>query len=470
MSAGAEIETDLTRHMWLGVIYGESKLPSVFSLSLHSHTEPKLTMNPQQQQQPMVLAPSSPTVITPRSSGTAAAAAAAAVHPASSPPSAMSSSPEAMSPTDDNVCACSRNQRHSARKSSSYRRLLPAASAVSPSDRRESLLDRIAVMRQQEGTVPYKVCDYFASSDANASSSSSPPAATPDATCRSKMVEWCTQVIDYCEFSRETVAVAMSYVDRYLSAIADGRHIFTAEQRAPLHDRKEYQLLCMSTLYTAVKIREPLEMDAELVAELSRGTYAAADISWMEQQLLQILGWRLAGPTGLDFCQHLIELALKHGNGNGKNTDRIAETMVDLCRCQTELATADYRFVTLKPSMVAVSAILNAIEALGDAVVAPTERLVVMETIRRATRIDLSARAIRACRSALLQGLVGVDAESTGAALAKMAAQEAADGSTCSDSSTGSNGSGRSNKIGRRESIGPAGESPVSVAVHGCHA
>lgn len=376
-----------------------------------------------------------------------------------------------MSPAHDNVCACSRNQgqRHSARKSSSYRRPLPAASAVSPSDRRESLLDRIAVMRQQEGTVPYKICDYFASSDANASSTSS-PAATPDATCRAKMVEWCTQVIDYCEFSRETVAVAMSYVDRYLSAIADARHIFTAEQRAPLHDRKEYQLLCMSALYTAVKIREPLEMDAELVAELSRGTYAAADISWMEQQLLQILGWRMAGPTGLDFCQHLIELALKHGNGNGKNTERIAETMVDLCRCQTELATSDYRFVTLKPSTVAVSAILNAIEALGDAVVAPTERLVVMETIRRATRIDLGARAIRACREELLGGLAGVDAESTGAALAEMAAQEAADGCASSDSSTGSNGSGRSNKIGRRESIGPAGESPVSVAVHGCHA
>mmetsp|Transcript_7441 Transcript_7441/g.20692 ORF Transcript_7441/g.20692 Transcript_7441/m.20692 type:complete len:462 (+) Transcript_7441:255-1640(+) len=440
-------------------------------------------------QQPKVLDTSScPTctastaVITPRSSGTATAV------DHSSSVSAMSSSPEARSPTDAATAT-----------TKSYRRPRPVPSAVLASDQRDSLIDRIAVMRQQEGTFPYTTCDYFALSARKGHPTASPLSAAaattthttttaPDAACRAKMVDWCTQVIDYIQFSRETVAVAMSYVDRYLSTIATAisspnhhrrhQHFFTAEQRAPLHDRKEYQLLCMAALHTAIKIREPLEMDTELVAELSRGTYTAADVAFMEQQLLIVLGWRVAGPTGLDFCRHLIELTLTHGtnssnssanNKNSSNADRIAEAMVDLCRYQTELAAADYRFVTLKPSTVAVSACLNAIEALGDTVIAPTERLVVVETIRRVTKIDPNARAVRTCREELMIGLAGVEIGDAGTDLAKLAVQQAAtDSSDSSGSSTGSSDNDSSgNKLGRRESIGSsAEESPISVAVH----
>ena len=286
------------------------------------------------------------------------------------------------------------------------------------------------------------------------------------------MVQWCTQVTDYCEFSRETVAVALSYVDRYLSIIsrattsstATGQqqqphHHFTDEQRAPLHDRREYQLLCMTALHTAIKIREPLEMDTELVAELSRGTYTAADVAWMEQQLLQVLGWRLAGPTSLDFCRHLVELVAAAANGDS-DSDRVADAMVELCQLQTELASADYRFVPLNPSTVAVSSILNAIEALGEDVIVPTARLVMVETIRRVTKIDVSAKAIRVCRDELMKGLA-----SAGVDFANIAAIDS------NDASCSSGGGGTSDdKFRRRESIGSAEESPISVAAHhhGC--
>lgn len=321
-------------------------------------------------------------------------------------------------------------------------------------------------MRQQEVAFAYKTCDYFAMASnektsggdaqktaSSSSSSSSPPSRAPDAPCRDKMVEWCTQVTDYCDFSRETVAVALSYVDRYLSIIASAssanqQHRFTEEQRAPLRNRREYQLLCMTALHTAIKIREPLEMDTELVAELSRGAYSAGDVAWMEQQLLQVLGWRLAGPTSLDFCRHLIEL-IKTDDVTAN--DRVAEVMIDLCRYQTELASANFRFVTLQPSTVAVSSLLNSIEALGDATIVPAERLGLVEAIRRATNIDLSAGPIRACRDELMKGLAGFDVKGV-----------AVDGndSSCSGG----------NQCGRRESIGgSAVESPVSVVTHhGC--
>ena len=340
----------------------------------------------------------------------------------------------------------------------------PRPVSASCSDRRDCLLDRIAVMRQQETTSAYKTCHYFASANGNNSSSSS---TAPDASCRAKMVQWCTQVTDYCEFSRETVAVALSYVDRYLSIISRAErkqqqqqqqyhHYFTDEQRAPLHNRKEYQLLCMTALHTAVKIREPLEMDTETVAELSRGIYTAADVAWMEQQLLQVLGWRLAGPTSLDFCRHLVELVAAAANGDS-DSDRVADAMVELCQLQTELASADYRFVPLNPSTVAVSSILNAIEALGEDVIVPTARLVMVETIRRVTKIDICARV---CRDELMKGLA-----SAGVDFANIAAIDS------NDASCSSGGGGTSDdKFRRRESIGSAEESPISVAAHhhGC--
>ena len=322
-------------------------------------------------------------------------------------------------------------------------------------------------MRQEETTSAYKTCHYFASANGNNSSSSS---TAPDASCRAKMVQWCTQVTDYCEFSRETVAVALSYVDRYLSIISRAERkqqqqqqqqyhqYFTDEQRAPLHNRKEYQLLCMTALHTAVKIREPLEMDTETVAELSRGIYTAADVAWMEQQLLQVLGWRLAGPTSLDFCRHLVKLVAAAANGDSdSDSDRVAEAMVELCQLQTELASADYRFVPLHPSTVAVSSILNAIEALGEEVIVPTERLAMVETIRRVTRIDVSAKEIGLCRDELMRGLAGAGAD---------VANDSNDASSSSSSNDGGTSKG---KLGRRESIGSAEESPVSVAAHrGC--
>lgn len=325
-------------------------------------------------------------------------------------------------------------------------------------------------MRQQETSSAYKTCDYFASADGTSSAPSSPTAsAAPDASCRAKMVQWCTQVTDYCEFSRETVAVALSYVDRYLSSIARQKHqqgnrqqqqqqchpAFTDEQTAPLRDRREYQLLCMTALHTAIKIREPLEMDTELVAELSRGAYTAADVAWMEQQLLQVLGWRLAGPTGLDFCRHLVELTTATTAGGTRNdSDRVAEAMVELCQLQTELASADYRFVPLNPSTVAVASVLNAVEALGgEGVIPPTAQLAMVEAIGRVTQIDVRAKAIRVCREELRRGLDDADV---------VAVVNSTD-----TSRSGSSGGGSGNKFGRRDSVGStAEESPISVAAH----
>lgn len=118
------------------------------------------------------------------------------------------------------------------------------------------ITERIRAMREQE-TKHHRCVDYLTDSD---SIFSRPPeTADQDEESRIKMSAWCYQVVDFCKFRRETVGIAMSYLDRYLTSLDD---------RSAVTDRKFYQLVTMTSLYIAIKIHEPLEMETSLLADL----------------------------------------------------------------------------------------------------------------------------------------------------------------------------------------------------------
>ena len=112
-----------------------------------------------------------------------------------------------------------------------------------------------------------------------------------DGECRAQMAAWCYQVVDFCHFRRETAAIAMSYMDRFMSISNQ------------TDDRSYYRLACMSSLYLAVKIHEASAMDPQFVAKLSHGAYAPKDIERMENVLLKALQWRVNPPTAMAFAR-----------------------------------------------------------------------------------------------------------------------------------------------------------------------
>ena len=204
--------------------------------------------------------------------------------------------------------------------------------------------DRIYAMRRQE-EITYGCADYLGDNEDLRATARKPV----DEECRVKMCEWCYQVVDFCKFRRETVAIGMSYLDRYLS---------TSAGRGALTDRKEYQLSAMTTLYMAIKLHEPLEMETSLLADLSRGCYNEQEISDMEKDILNALGWRIQGPTPLAFVQHFLALLPE------TVIPAVATAVMDYARFQTELAVSDYTFVTERYSHIALAAILNAVEGV----------------------------------------------------------------------------------------------------------
>ena len=173
-----------------------------------------------------------------------------------------------------------------------------------------------------------------------------------DCECRKKMAAWSYQVVDFCKFNRESVEIALSYLDRYLLTVAGTRAI---------EDRSVFQLAAMTSLYTAVKIHEPEAMDPKLVSSLSRGTYSPQEVEKMELVLLQSLQWRVNPPTSLSFARKFLELIPAEAMN-----EEARKSAFDIVTFQTELAVSEYEFINVKSSVTAYCSLMNALEVLVD--------------------------------------------------------------------------------------------------------
>lgn len=210
-----------------------------------------------------------------------------------------------------------------------------------------------------------------------------------DETCRAKMTEWCFHVVDCTNLRRETVSIAMGYLDRFLCSSS-----LRAERAR--RDRKEYQLAAMTSLYIAVKINEPLEMDAGLVSRLSRGLHTAAEITALEHEMLVALSWRMCEPCPHQICNYLIELLPDEAIA-------VKPTLYDFCHFQTELATGDYAYVPLRRSIVAVASVLNALEGINQQELLFEERMRFVDSVTRAVDYDICSPLVNAVRIRLLE-------------------------------------------------------------------
>jgi hypothetical protein len=101
-------------------------------------------------------------------------------------------------------------------------------------------------------------------------------------------------------------------------------------------------------------------METSLLADLSRGCYNEAEITRMEQSILEALHWRINGPTTLSFVQHFLALLPDTVH------PAVATAIMDYARFQTELATSDYSLVSTHYSHIALAAILNAVEGMDQ--------------------------------------------------------------------------------------------------------
>jgi lipoyl(octanoyl) transferase len=150
----------------------------------------------------------------------------------------------------------------------------------------------LSVIFEQERTI-YKCDDYLSagfhaihrvehpndssqqhdSSSSAAESSNSSASSSVDETWRGLICEWSFQVVDHFDFNRETVAISLSYLDRFVAS-------------RPLN-RRTFQLAAMTTLYLAIKLFEPGHLKVSDLVKLSQGCFVPEHIVMMEESILR---------------------------------------------------------------------------------------------------------------------------------------------------------------------------------------
>jgi len=173
---------------------------------------------------------------------------------------------------------------------------------------------------------------------------------------RMLLVDWCYDVIDHCEHSRETVASAMEMVDRFLSMPSNSDEAAGIIEEA-LHNQRGFQLLTITALYISIKTNEKIVLSSDLFAEMCNRAYSAKEIEDMERILLCGLSWRCHAPTAYQAGLSTLSLIMPYID--------IPEVtwgfLLDEMKYQTEHAVRDYYFSTQRPSTIALAAILNTV-------------------------------------------------------------------------------------------------------------
>lgn len=216
----------------------------------------------------------------------------------------------------------------------------------------DEICERLNVMKRQEST-HYKIQDYLApewqaglvasvaggswdgdNDDESSVSSSSLPSFKMDESWRSKMCEWCYRVVDHYGLARESVAVAMNILDRYVSK--------------SVVSNTNYTLATVAAIQIAIKVVSPIKLRMEEWGSVTHQQFSVDDIISMEVQMLSALSWHVHPPTAMDFCGMLIDFSFTD------STIDIRNEIQEKARYLTELSVFEYFFTTRNPSSIAV--------------------------------------------------------------------------------------------------------------------
>lgn len=164
---------------------------------------------------------------------------------------------------------------------------------------------------------------------------------------RSKVASWLLEFEEEYGISQDTIAVAVNYMDRYLSEISTKKSIL--------------QLLAMGSIFIAAKLHETYPIGMGELRDLADGTYLESDIKLMELELLRVIQWRLNPVTAQSFMNHLVQYV---------PCERTKATVHEDAVTFLDVVIPEYEFLAFPASVQGAAAVLCAFEAAGLCAVA----------------------------------------------------------------------------------------------------
>ncbi|KAG6450712.1 cyclin-A1 [Manduca sexta] len=159
----------------------------------------------------------------------------------------------------------------------------------------------------------------------------------PDIThvMRSILVDWLVEVCDEYQQQSETLHLAVSYVDRFLSYMSVVR--------------TKLQLVGTAATYIAAKYEEVYPPEVSEFVYITDDTYTKREVLRMEHLILKVLSFDLSTPTSLAFLSHYCI-----SNGLSKKTFHLAAYIAELCLLEAD------PYLQFKPSIIAASSLATA--------------------------------------------------------------------------------------------------------------
>ncbi|KAI3925837.1 hypothetical protein MKX01_003396 [Papaver californicum] len=154
-------------------------------------------------------------------------------------------------------------------------------------------------------------------------------------TMRGILVDWLVEVAEEYKVVSETLYLAVSYVDRYLSSKSIHRH--------------KLQLLGVTCMFIASKYEEISPPDLADFCYITDHTYSKEDIIKMESDILNSLKFEMGNPTTKTFLSRFAMVA--------QNNAKSKMVLENLGCYLAELSLLDYECIKFLPSMIAASVV-----------------------------------------------------------------------------------------------------------------
>jgi len=237
------------------------------------------------------------------------------------------------------------------------------------------------------------------------SNSTSRSTAVLDVACRTRVCKWIFHIIDIMGLQHETAAIAISYLDRFMSISC--AHKPKQKRSTTKCNRREYQLVASTSLYIAIKIHEPFVLKPDVISSLTRGLLTPDNIIACEKIILTTLRWRMNGPTPHQYINYILKLLPSSSTSTSSTANQeLVTKLSESSHSWIETAIKDYACIPLRSSTVALSALLNSLEDMSrtDHCLSSEVKYQFIQAISNALEVDNieGSPLIKACRKRLL--------------------------------------------------------------------
>jgi len=154
---------------------------------------------------------------------------------------------------------------------------------------------------------------------------------------RKAVMDWSFEVANALELSHETVYVALSFFDRYLSSAK-------ANSQEALDSLPLFDLAAAVSLYLATHLYEPYKSgeSIDVFIRMSPRDYNKMDVIGMEQDILSALDRCVDTPTPMDYVHQLLHLLPQEYHVQ----------LLQSCEKHLDKATSDLYYSFFRPSVV----------------------------------------------------------------------------------------------------------------------